>query len=341
MYLCIHEAGRCLNDAHNEVREAIDFCRYYAQQARKLFNTQAEYQGIVGEKNTGNWQGKGIFVCISPWNFPIAIFTGQITAALVAGNSVIAKPASATPLCAMQIIKYLHQAGVPTDVLQCVLGASQQLGQLLTNDARISGVAFTGSMNAAQQINRNLAARNAPLASMIAETGGQNVMIADSSALPEQLVKDVIRSAFNSAGQRCSALRVLFLPEEIADNTLELIKGAMQQLTIGDPADEATDIGPVIDAKARDKLQQHIGYLESIKAPLFQLPLPNKTAHSIFFPPTMCELDDIQQLHGEIFGPILHIIRYQHDNLNQLIESINQTGYGFNLRHTQQNTNHY
>lgn len=331
MHLCIHEAGRCLHDAHNEIREAIDFCRYYAQQARKLFNTKAEYQGIVGEKNTGHWQGKGIFVCISPWNFPIAIFTGQIAAALVAGNSVIAKPATATPLCAMQVIKYLHQAGIPSNVLQCLFGPSEQLGQLLTNDVRISGVAFTGSVNTAQQINRNLAARNAPIASMIAETGGQNVMISDSSALPEQLVKDVIRSAFNSAGQRCSALRVLFVPEEIADNTLELIKGAMQQLTIGDPADEATDIGPVIDAKAREKLQQHIRYLESINAPLFQKPLPNSAANGVFFAPTMCELDNIQQLHGEVFGPILHIIRYQHENLNLLIESINQSGYGLTL----------
>lgn len=331
MHLCIHEAGRCLCDAQAEVREAIDFCRYYAQQARQLFNAKKNFQGVVGEQNQGLWQGRGVFVCISPWNFPLAIFTGQIAAALVAGNSVIAKPASATPLCGMQVIKYLHQAGVPSDVLQFLTGPSEQLGALLTSDSRISGVAFTGSITAAQQINQRLAARDAPIASMIAETGGQNVMIADSSALPEQLVKDVIRSAFNSAGQRCSALRVLLLAEEIAEHTLTLLKGAMQQLSIGNPADVSTDIGPVIDAPAREKLHRHIDYLRSIQAPIFQLSLPATTAHGSFFPPTLCELDNIQQLRGEVFGPILHVIRYRHENLDQLIESINLTGYGLTL----------
>jgi len=250
---------------------------------------------------------------------------------LVAGNSVIAKPACATQLCGMQVIKYLHQAGVPSDVLQFLTGPSEQLGALLTSDSRISGVAFTGSIKAAQQINQRLAARDAPIASMIAETGGQNVMIADSSALPEQLVKDVIRSAFNSAGQRCSALRVLLLAEEIAEHTLTLLKGAMQQLSIGNPADVSTDIGPVIDAPAREKLHRHIDYLRSIQAPIFQLSLPATTAHGSFFPPTLCELDNIQQLRGEVFGPILHVIRYRHENLDQLIESINLTGYGLTL----------
>lgn len=331
MHLCIHEAGRCLRDAQAEVREAIDFCRYYAQQARQLFNAKQNFQGVVGEQNQGLWQGRGVFVCISPWNFPLAIFTGQIAAALVAGNSVIAKPASATPLCGMQIIKYLHQAGVPRDVLQFLTGPSEQLGALLTSDTRISGVAFTGSTTAAQQINQRLAARDAPIASMVAETGGQNVMIADSSALPEQLVKDVIRSAFNSAGQRCSALRVLCLAEEIAEDTLKLLKGAMQQLSIGNPADEATDIGPVINAQACEKLHRHIDYLRSIQAPIFQLSMPATTAHGNFFPPTLCELENMQQLRGEVFGPILHVIRYRHENLDQLIASINLTGYGLTL----------
>ncbi|PCH83050.1 MAG: bifunctional proline dehydrogenase/L-glutamate gamma-semialdehyde dehydrogenase [Piscirickettsiaceae bacterium] len=331
MYLCIHEAGRCLHDAQAEVREAIDFCRYYAQQARRHYNSNRDFEGVVGEQNRGVWQGRGVFICISPWNFPIAIFTGQIVAALVAGNSVIAKPASSTPLCGMQIIKYLHEAGVPKDMLQFLPGSSEQLGKLLITDTRISGVAFTGSIAAAQQINRRLAIRDAPIASIIAETGGQNVMIADSSALPEQLVKDAIRSAFNSAGQRCSALRVLLLAEEIADDTLELIKGSMQQLTLGDPTDEATDIGPLINKQACDTLQRHIEYLRSIQAPIFQLPLPENTSHGAFFPPTLCELDNLQQLPGEVFGPVLHVIRYRHKNLDQLIESINLTGYGLTL----------
>lgn len=205
------------------------------------------------------------------------------------------------------------------------------MGALLTSDTRISGVAFTGSTTAAQQINQRLAARDAAIASMVAETGGQNVMIADSSALPEQLVKDVIRSAFNSAGQRCSALRVLCLAEEIAEDTLKLLKGAMQQLSIGNPADEATDIGPVINAQACEKLHRHIDYLRSIQAPIFQLSLPTTTAHGNFFPPTLCELENMQQLRGEVFGPILHVIRYRHENLDQLIESINLTGYGLTL----------
>jgi len=241
------------------------------------------------------------------------------------------KPASSTPLCGMQIIKYLHEAGVPKDMLQFLPGSSEQLGKLLITDTRISGVAFTGSIAAAQQINRRLAIRDAPIASIIAETGGQNVMIADSSALPEQLVKDAIRSAFNSAGQRCSALRVLLLAEEIADDTLELIKGSMQQLTLGDPTDEATDIGPLINKQACDTLQRHIEYLRSIQAPIFQLPLPENTSHGAFFPPTLCELDNLQQLPGEVFGPVLHVIRYRHKNLDQLIESINLTGYGLTL----------
>lgn len=331
MYLCIHEAGRCLRDAQAEVREAIDFCRYYAMQARQLFNAKQPFEGVVGEHNKGHWRGRGVFVCISPWNFPIAIFSGQIVAALVAGNSVIAKPASATPLCGMQVIKYLHEAGVPKDVLQYIPGPSEQLGALLMADTRISGVAMTGSIETAQKINQRLAARDAPIASIIAETGGQNVMISDSSALPEQLVKDVIRSAFNSAGQRCSALRVLFLAEEIADDTLKLLKAAMQQLNLGNPADESTDIGPLIDGHACEKSQRHIDYLKSISAPIFQIALPERTNHGAFFPPSLCELEDIQQLRGEVFGPILHVIRYCHENLDPLIESINLTGYGLTL----------
>ncbi|MEW5010024.1 MAG: bifunctional proline dehydrogenase/L-glutamate gamma-semialdehyde dehydrogenase PutA [Cycloclasticus sp.] len=330
-YLCIHEAGRCLRDAQAEIRETVDFCRYYAQQARQLFNTEQTFQGIVGEQNKGLWRGRGVFLCISPWNFPLAIFTGQVVAALVAGNSVIAKPASATPLCGMQIIKYLQQAGVPSDVLQFVPGPSELLGQQLNSDVRISGLAFTGSINTAQRINRQLAARDAPLASVIAETGGQNVMIADSSALAEQLVKDVIRSAFNSAGQRCSALRVLFIAEEIADDTVTLLKGAMQQLSIGDPSDESVDIGPLIDRQAVEKLERHIEYLSSIQAPVFQLALTEKTAHGHFFPATLCELENIQQLPEEVFGPVLHLIRYRHEQLEQLIDSINGMGYGLTL----------
>ena len=248
--LCIREGGRTIKDALAEVREAVDFCRYYAQSALELFSVPIKLPGPTGEENLLYHYGRGVFVCISPWNFPIAIFIGQITAALAAGNTVIAKPASQTTLTAMRCVELLHLAGIPETVLQFLPASGSLTGQHLLPDPRVAGVAFTGSTETAQFINRQLAQHHQAIVPLIAETGGQNVMIADSSALLEQLVQDVIVSAFNSAGQRCSALRVLFVQQEIAERTKIMLKGAMQELTMGDPGVYKTDIGPVIDQAA-------------------------------------------------------------------------------------------
>ncbi|HKJ76089.1 MAG TPA: bifunctional proline dehydrogenase/L-glutamate gamma-semialdehyde dehydrogenase PutA, partial [Gammaproteobacteria bacterium] len=261
MALVCREGGRSLPDALAEVREAADFCRYYALQARQTLDTR-ELPGPTGERNTLSADGRGVFACVSPWNFPVAIFTGQVAAALVAGNAVVAKPAHQTPLCGMRVVELLHEAGVPADALQFLPGASGELGEALLTDPHLAGVAFTGSTATARDMARTLAAREGPIIPLVAETGGQNALLVDSSALPEQVIQDTVRSAFNSAGQRCSALRVLFLQEEIADGLLDLLAGAMDELAVGDPLDLATDCGPVIDTAARDKLRRHIERIE-------------------------------------------------------------------------------
>ncbi|MCQ8116485.1 bifunctional proline dehydrogenase/L-glutamate gamma-semialdehyde dehydrogenase PutA [Methylomonas rosea] len=329
--LCSREGGRTLRDALAEVREAVDLCRYYAACAVEQFARPRRLPGPTGEENLLYQLGRGVFVCISPWNFPMAIFIGQIAAALVAGNTVIAKPALQTSLTAMACLRLLHRAGVPEQVLQFLPGDGAEIGRQLLSDKRVAGVAFTGSSATAQLINRQLANRNAAIASLIAETGGQNVMIADSSAHQEQLVADALHSAFNSAGQRCSALRVLFLPVETADSIIARLIGAMRLLRLGSPLDMATDIGPIIDRRALNALHRHVEILKREAKLLYQLPLPDGLANGCFFPPTLAEIPALSLLEHEVFGPILHIVRYQANELAKVVEAINTTGYGLTL----------
>lgn len=327
MAVAVREAGKTLPDAVAEVREAIDFCRYYAAGARRDF-VPSDLPGPTGEANSLSQHGRGVFACISPWNFPIAIFTGQIAAALAAGNAVVAKPAEQTPLAAAAVVRLFHEAGVPPEVLHCLPGDGAAIGGALVKDGRVSGVAFTGSTEVAQSINGTLAARPGPITPLIAETGGQNCMIVDSSALPEQVVKDVITSAFLSAGQRCSALRVLFLQEETADRIIRMLTGAMEELVIGDPAMLRTDVGPVIDDDAKSVLQAHCDRMTSTASLLYGCDLEPATAFGSFFAPTVFQIDTLSVLEREVFGPILHVIRYKASKLDAVIDAINGTGYG-------------
>ncbi len=328
LYLLGAEAGRTVPDALAEIREAADFLRYYAWQARQHF-AERTLPGPTGEANALGIHPRGTFACISPWNFPLAIFLGQLSAALAAGNCVLAKPAEQTPLVAARAVHWLQEAGVPENALQLLPGDGATIGALLTADDRINGFAFTGSTATARQINQALAARTGPIVPFIAETGGQNVMIADSTALPEQLVDDVITSAFRSAGQRCSALRVLYLPSAIADKVLDMLRGAMAALTLGDPLDLATDIGPVIDAAARDRLLAHSERMDREATPIAALETPSSKGS--FFAPRAYEIDSISSLEGEVFGPILHVVRYRPQDLDRVINEINGTGYGLTL----------
>lgn len=328
---CIREGGRSIVDSIAEVREGVDFLRYYAWRAQEDLARGQKLPGPTGESNELRWQGRGVFVCISPWNFPLAIFTGQIAAALVAGNAVIAKPAEQTPLVAARAVQLLHEAGVPGAVLHYLPGEGARVGARAVADPRIAGVAFTGSTETAHAINRTLAARDAPIATLIAETGGQNAMIVDSSALPEQVVMDVTQSGFNSAGQRCSALRVLFLQEEIAPRILELMAGFMDELRIGDPIELSTDVGPVIDAAARDQLAAHARRIGANARWQHSCRLGAEHRRGTFFAPMLVEIDSLTQLEGEVFGPIVHVIRYRARELDTVIEAINATGYGLTL----------
>ena len=331
MAMCVKEAGKTIADSVAEVREAVDFLRYYAGQARTLFAPEA-LPGPTGESNTLQLCGRGVFVCISPWNFPLAIFIGQISAALAAGNSVIAKPAEQTNLIGYAAVKLLHEAGVPEAALQFLPGDGATVGAALTRDPRVAGVAFTGSTDTARAINRALAARdNAPIATLIAETGGQNALIADSSALPEQLVKDAIGSAFTSAGQRCSAARVLFVQEDIADKVMTMLAGAMAELTVGDPALLSTDVGPVIDADALRMLEEHAARMDREAKKIACVELGAQCAHGTFFAPRAYEIASLDVLHKEIFGPVLHVIRWKASELDAVIDAINATGYGLTL----------
>jgi RHH-type proline utilization regulon transcriptional repressor/proline dehydrogenase/delta 1-pyrroline-5-carboxylate dehydrogenase len=318
-------------DSISEVREAIDFLRYYAARAHEDFGAGLSLPGPTGESNELRLQGRGVFVCISPWNFPLAIFTGQIAAALAAGNSVIAKPAEQTPLIAARAIELMLEAGVPPGVLHLLTGDGANVGARIVADSRIAGVAFTGSTETAQAINRSLAARNGPIPVLIAETGGQNALIADSSALPEQIVLDVVQSGFNSAGQRCSALRALFVQEEIAPRVLQLLAGYMDELTIGDPADMSTDVGPVIDQPSCDMLAAHARNITKVATWQHSRELTVELSRGTFFPPRAVEIGSLSQLTREVFGPIVHIIRYRADELDQVIDAINATGYGLTL----------
>jgi RHH-type proline utilization regulon transcriptional repressor/proline dehydrogenase/delta 1-pyrroline-5-carboxylate dehydrogenase len=329
-YLCVKEGGRCIKDAAAEVREAIDGCRYYAQQARQTLST-LELPGPTGEANILSFHGRGTMVCISPWNFPVAIFTGQVIAALIAGNTVVAKPAHQTPLTAMRVVQLLHEAGIPPQALSLLPGKSSVVSAPLLQDERIAGMIFTGSTNVARTINQTLAMRTGPIATLIAETGGQNAMIVDSSALPEQVVSDVITSAFNSAGQRCSALRVLFLQEDIASRVIDLLSGAIDQLTIGDPLSISTDVGPLIDQDRKEDITRHINQLHNNAKFVCQAALDKDLLNGNYMAPTVFEIDSLDMLKEEVFGPVLHIIRYKAGELDRVIDAINATQFGLTL----------
>jgi RHH-type proline utilization regulon transcriptional repressor/proline dehydrogenase/delta 1-pyrroline-5-carboxylate dehydrogenase len=319
------EGGKTLDDAVAEVREAVDFCRYYAAEARRVLAPRA-MPGPTGERNTLHYRGRGIFVCISPWNFPLSIFTGQVTAALAAGNTVAAKPAEQTPQVAAEAVRILHEAGVPLDVLRLVAGDGK-VGAALVSDRRTAGVAFTGSTEVARAINRELAGKDGPIVPLIAETGGVNPMIVDATALPEQVTDDVVASAFRSAGQRCSALRLLCVQEDVADHIVEMIAGAARELKLGDPRDPATHVGPVIDADAKHKLDRWIADKDKQGRVRFRwdafTPLPS----GLFVPPTIIALDRAHDLKEEVFGPILHVVRWRADRLDTLLDEIASNGY--------------
>ena len=331
MALIIREGGRTIPAALSEVREAADYLRYYAARARADFAEPISLPGPTGERNRITLHGRGVFACISPWNFPLAIFTGQIAAALAAGNAVIAKPAEQTPLTAAAAIRHLLAAGIPGDVLHLLPGSGETVGGALTADPRIAGIAFTGSTDTARAINLALARRPGPIVPLIAETGGQNAMIVDSSALPEQVVADVVTSAFDSAGQRCSSLRLLYLQDDIVPRLLPLLAGAMAELSIGDPALLATDIGPVIDAEARATLDKHAERMGREARLIYQCQLPAGTKHGIFFAPRAFEIDSARRLTGEVFGPILHVVRWRADRLDAVIDEIATTGFALTL----------
>jgi RHH-type proline utilization regulon transcriptional repressor/proline dehydrogenase/delta 1-pyrroline-5-carboxylate dehydrogenase len=320
------EDGKTLDDCVSEVREAADYCRYYAAQARRILAPQA-LPGPTGESNELRSRGRGVFVCISPWNFPLAIFTGQIVGALVAGNSVVAKPAEQTPLIGSEAVKLLHAAGVPASALHLVPGGGT-LGGLLTAHATVAGVAFTGSTEVARIINRTLAAKDGPIPPLIAETGGINAMIVDATALPEQVTDDVIASAFRSAGQRCSALRLLCVQDDVADRVLDMVAGAARELTLGDPRDLTTQVGPVIDTEARDKLERWIADMHGALRFRWQGALP---PGGTYVAPAIIELDRAEALKEEVFGPVLHVVRWKAGELDRLLDELAGNGTALTL----------
>ena len=329
--LVVREGGRTIPDAISELREAVDFMRYYGAQAAKHFGEPIVLPGPTGERNTLSMRGKGVFIAISPWNFPLAIFTGQVTAALAAGNAVLAKPAAPTTIIAYRAIQLLHEAGVPVDVLHYVPCGGRMIGESGVADPRIAGVVFTGSTEVAQTINQTLAQRDGPIGTLVAETGGQNAMFVDSSALPEQVVHDAIYSAFNSAGQRCSALRLLCVQEEIEPRTLDLLKGYMEELTIGDPRRLATDVGPCIDDPSRQILATHVDRMGKEQRVVHRCSLPEETSKGTFFAPTLVEIDDIGALTEEQFGPILHVVKFKSRYLDKTVAAVNRTGFGLTM----------
>ncbi|MGP4844261.1 bifunctional proline dehydrogenase/L-glutamate gamma-semialdehyde dehydrogenase PutA [Marinobacter sp. 1Y8] len=331
MAICSREAGKSLQDGIDEVREAVDFCRYYANQGRLRFAEAITLPGPTGESNELYLEGRGVFVCISPWNFPLAIYTGQMMAALVAGNTVIAKPAEQTSLLAHRAFELMLEAGFPGGAVQLLPGDGATIGGALMPDGRVAGVAFTGSTQTAHVINRTLANREGSIVPMIAETGGQNAMIVDSSALPEQVVRDVVQSAFASAGQRCSALRVLYVQRDVAERMETLLAGAMEELVIGDPRLHSTDVGPVIDADAQSGLQEHVDEMEKTARFISRAPLPAECQRGFFVAPSAYGIDSIAQLKKEHFGPILHVVRYEAEKLDDVIDEINNAGYGLTL----------
>ncbi|MDE0419550.1 MAG: L-glutamate gamma-semialdehyde dehydrogenase [Gammaproteobacteria bacterium] len=325
--LLANEAGKTLVDAIAEVREAADFCRYYGAECERLFGGGQALPGPTGESNTLELHGRGVFACISPWNFPLAIFTGQIVAALAAGNTVVAKPAPQTPRVASVAVALMREAGIPEDAVRLAFGGVEAGAAVVGHDA-VAGVAFTGSTATAKHIQRSLADKAGPLVPFVAETGGQNAMVVDSTALPEQVVDDVLASAFRSAGQRCSSLRVLYVQQDIAAHLIEMIVGAMRTLILGDPADPMTDIGPVIDGAALDRLEAHVDALR--EKVVFQCPVP-AGVEGLYAGPTLIEIDSIADLDGECFGPVLHVCRFAAAHIDRALADIQNAGYGLTL----------
>jgi RHH-type transcriptional regulator, proline utilization regulon repressor / proline dehydrogenase / delta 1-pyrroline-5-carboxylate dehydrogenase len=329
--LLMREAGKTLDNAQADLREAVDFLHYYATLARSEFEAAKAMPGPTGERNELTLHGRGVFAAIAPWNFPLAIFTGQVAAALASGNAVLAKPAEQTPLVAHAAVMLMLDAGVPPGVLQFLPGDGARIGGLLLPDQRLTGVAFTGSNATASIIARALAARPGPFATLIAETGGMNAMIMDSSALAEQAVRDVVASAFDSAGQRCSAARILFVQDDVAARVITMLKGTMEDLKLGDPMDYRTDVGPVIDSEAQQKLNAHKTRMAKEAKTILDLPVPSECSNGTFVGPAAYELKNLNTLTEEVFGPVLHVVRYEASHLPKVVESINATGYGLTL----------
>ncbi len=328
--LAVREAGKSWSDAIGEVREAVDFLRYYARDAERLFSGPTTLTGPVGEHNTLELHGRGVFVCISPWNFPLAIFTGQVAAALAAGNAVLAKPAEQTPLIAAEAVRLYHRAGLDPDLLHLLPGRGETVGAALTAHPGLDGVAFTGGTETAWAINKTLAARRGPIVPFIAETGGLNGMFVDTTALREQVIDDVVVSAFGSAGQRCSALRLLYLPRDTADATIEGVRGAMDALVVSDPAAFSTDVGPVIDGEAREALETHLDRLHREAKVLHRSTITGAGAGEMFAP-TLAEIPSPGWLEREVFGPVLHVCRYDPEDLDAVCDALASKGYGLTL----------
>ena len=328
MGLAVREGGKTVPDAVAEVREAIDFLRYYAAEARRRFGGPIRLPGPSGERNELTLHGRGVWATISPWNQLLALFTGPTAAALAAGNAVVAKPAEQTPLTAAEMTRVLHRAGVPEDVLHLLPGDGAGVGEPLVQDRRVAGVAFTGGLATAKHINRLLAERDGPIVPFIAETGGLNAMIVDSTALPEQAVVDIVNSAFMSAGQRCSGLRVLFVQNEVADTLIRMLTGAMDELRLGDPGWLRTDIGPVIAPEAQDAIERHAQAMARQGTLLRRAPMPEDGGHGTFVAPAAFEIDRMNRLRDEVFGPMLHIVRYDRAHLDKVIDAVNATGFG-------------
>jgi len=331
MALIVSEGGRIIPDSISELREAVDFLRYYAARASELFGEPTVMPGPTGERNVHGLRGRGVFVCISPWNFPLAIFAGQVSAALAAGNAVLAKPAAPTPVLAFRAIQLLHEAGVPPDVLHFLPGPGRTIGARAIADPRLAGVALTGSTETARVINQTLANREGPIGVLIAETGGQNAMFVDSTALPHQVVIDSLYSAFNSGGQRCSALRLLCVQDDIASKVEDLLIGHMEELSIGDPALLSTDVAPIIDDSARSSLVSHIERMSKEQNILHRCTLDDTTSAGTFFAPTLVEIDSIDALTEEVFGPVLHVLRFKARDLEKTIDAVNGTGFGLTM----------
>ncbi len=329
--LAVREAGKTLPDAVAEVREAADFCRYYATRGREAFGAPQPLPGPTGESNRLELGGRGVFAAISPWNFPLAIFTGQVTAALMAGNAVVAKPAEQTPLIAAAAVALLHDAGIPRDALQLVAGTGDAVGAPLVRHPLVAGVVFTGSFETARAINRALAARDGAIVPLVAETGGQNAMVVDSSALPEQVVADTVASAFQTAGQRCSAMRILLVQEDAAARIVAMLAGALAELAVGDPADPESDVGPVIDDDAKRMLEAHVAGLRARGRLVAQARLPETARHGSFVAPVAFEIPLAELPQREVFGPVLHVVRYRTEALEQALDALAATGYGLTL----------